>query len=500
MKFSGKPAVVSVHVNNKHVFSKTPVDAVRLIENFGVEGDAHAGPTDQHLYHIRRFGHYPNLRQVHLIQAELFDEVALKGHVVRPGDLGENISTRNVDLLGLPAGTRLRLGPEAVIELTGLRNPCHQIEDFQPGVLQHVVESKPTGLVRKGGVMSVVLRGGEVRSGDAIEIELPPLPHQPLIYRVPEIEVRIVSIRREAEGIHSVELRSPDNSALPAFTAGAHIDLMLAPGLRRSYSLCNDPQERDRYVVSVNKDPGSRGGSRHVHEQLRVSDQLRISPPHNNFPLDETARHTVLIAGGIGITPLKAMVSTLDRLGLSWELHYATRTRAATAFLDELKRLESKSGRLYSHIGAEAGGARLDLKAIVSAAPGSSHFYCCGPQSMIAAFEEATAALPRSQVHAEYFAAKGTSATDGGFKIVLHRSQRSLEVRRGSTILDTLLAADVTVPYSCKEGVCGSCKVKVLEGQPDHRDAVLSPEEHARNDQMMVCCSGSKTPSLVLDL
>ena len=181
--------IVGVQVSDKHAFSKTPKDAIRLIENIGVEGDLHAGATDQHLFHIRRFGQHPNLRQVHLIHAELFDEVSVHGHTVRPGDLGENISTRNVDLLGLPTGARLRLGPEAVIELTGLRNPCWQIENFQPGLLEHVAVSTPTGLERKGGVMSIVLRGGMVRPGDLIEIELPPLPHVPLVYRVPEIEV-----------------------------------------------------------------------------------------------------------------------------------------------------------------------------------------------------------------------------------------------------------------------------------------------------------------------
>ena len=181
------PRIAGVHVSRTHVFSKTPKAAIRLIENFGVEGDAHAGATDQHLYHIKRFGQFANLRQVHLIQTELFDEVAQKGHTVHPGDLGENISTRNVDLLGLPAGTRLRLGSEAIIELTGLRNPCHQIEDFQPGLLKHLVEKKPAGLVRRAGVMSIVLKGGEVRSGDSIEIKLPSLPHAPLIYRTPEL-------------------------------------------------------------------------------------------------------------------------------------------------------------------------------------------------------------------------------------------------------------------------------------------------------------------------
>ncbi len=495
------PKIVGVQLGGAHAFSKAPKDAIRLIENFGVEGDSHAGPTDQHLYHIKRFGHRPNLRQVHLIQAELFDEVLAKGHTVRPGELGENISTRNVDLLSLPHGTRLRLGPEAVIELTGLRNPCHQIEEFQPGLLAHVVETKPTGLVRKAGVMSIVLHGGAVRPGDPIEIELPPHPHQPLVYRVPEIDVRIASIRGEAEGVRSLELRALDDGTLPAFTAGSHIDVRLADGLTRCYSLVNDPRERDRYVISVNKDPGSRGGSKHVHETLRVGDRLIIGPPHNNFQLDETAAHTVLIAGGIGITPLKCMISRLDGIGRSWTLFYAAKSRATTAFLEELQRIEGlRPGRIHFHFSAESQGARLDLAAIVADAPGSSHFYCCGPPSMTAAFEAAAAALPRSRVHTEHFAAKGGAAVDGGFSIVLERSRRTLEVRRGNTILETLLAAGVGVPYSCKEGVCGSCKVRVLKGLPDHRDLKLSPEQHARNDQMMVCCSGSRTPMIVLDL
>jgi vanillate O-demethylase ferredoxin subunit len=498
---SNAPQVVGVQISEKHVFSKTQRESIRLIENHGVEGDAHAGATDQHLYHIRRFGQQPNLRQVHLIQAELFDQVMEKGHTVKPGDLGENISTRGIPLLDLPDRTRLHLGREAVIELTGLRNPCHQIEDFQPGLLQHVVESTPNGLVRKGGVMAIVLRGGEVRRGDPIRVELPAPPHQPLIYRIPVLDLRITAIQREAEGIHSVELRAPDNGALPPFQAGAHIDLMLAPNLTRSYSLCNDPAERHRYVVSVNKDLNSRGGSRHVHEQLRVSDRLQVHPPRNNFPLDETAAHSVLIAGGIGITPLKAMMARLDAVGGSWELFYATRSRETLAFTDELRALETKKmGRVHLHIDAEMQGTRLDLAAIVTAAPPGSHFYCCGPAPMLDAFAKATAALPANQVHVEHFGGAGPAATEGGFKVTLKRSQQTLDVHPGATILDTLLAANITVPYACKEGVCGSCKVRVLEGTPDHRDLVLTPQEHARNDQMLACCSGSKSEVLVLDL
>ncbi|MEH6725057.1 MAG: MOSC domain-containing protein [Hyphomicrobiales bacterium] len=187
VKNAETPHIVSVHVSGKHDFSKAATDAINLIENYGVEGDAHAGATDQHLYHIKRFGEHPNLRQVHLIQTEFFDQVFEHGHAVRPGDLGENIATRHIDLLNLPTGTRLRLGPEAVIELTGLRNPCHQIDTFQTGLLQHCKTVTPDGVERKAGVMSIVLHGGVVRAGDAVEVELPPEPHVPLVYRVPDM-------------------------------------------------------------------------------------------------------------------------------------------------------------------------------------------------------------------------------------------------------------------------------------------------------------------------
>ena len=494
------PMVVGVQISKKHLFSKVPIDSIQLIENYGVLGDSHAGSTDQHLYHIRRYGAQRNLRQVHLIHTELFDQLDDQRHAVRPGDLGENIATRGLDLLALPTGTRLRLGTDAIIELTGLRNPCHQIEDFQAGLLEHVVEHRPTGIFRKAGVMSIVTHGGIVRPGDPISVQLPAEPHRPLVYRTPVLDLRITAIRREAEGIHLLELRPPDDGALPAFTAGAHIDLMLTPELQRSYSLCSDPADTSRYVVCVRRDSNGRGGSRHVHDELHVGDQLSVRPPSNNFALFETAPHTILIGGGIGITPLKAMIHTLQRLGRSWELYYAARTRATAAFLPELQRLENEvPSRVYIHP-SESAGTRLDLDAIITAAPETTHFYCCGPTGMIQSFQAATALLPKAQVHIEYFTAKGEPAQEGGYTVTLQRCKRSLPVPRGNTILDTLLSAGVEVPFSCKEGICGSCAVTVLAGEPDHRDAVLSREEQERNNQIMVCCSGSRTPTLVLDL
>jgi len=180
-----RPAVVSVHASPTHDFSKPARASIHLIAHHGVAGDAHAGEHDQHRFHIKRYGLHPNLRQVHLMHAELFDALASRGHTVPPGALGENIRTRAVDLLALPAGTRLHLGPTAVVELTGLRNPCVQIERYQPGLLARLVERTEAGVVRKAGVMSVVLSGGGVSPGDPIEIELPSPPFEALTYLPP---------------------------------------------------------------------------------------------------------------------------------------------------------------------------------------------------------------------------------------------------------------------------------------------------------------------------
>lgn len=314
------------------------------------------------------------------------------------------------------------------------------------------------------------------------------------------LSVQLRAIHYEAEGVSSFELWPVGTRELPAFTAGAHIDLQLAPGLVRSYSLCNAQNERHRYVIGVNRDRNSRGGSRHMHESLRVGDMLSISVPRNNFALNESADHSVLVAGGIGITPLLAMVRRLQTVGRSWELYYCARSHQSASFLDELRSLKAQStdGALHLHFDDSASGL-LDLAQVVADAPTSSHFYCCGPLQMLSAFEIATAALAPEFVHVEYFGAKEAPSTAGGFAVKLARSGRTVQVASGKTILDALLEVGVDIPYSCMEGVCASCETRVLEGIPDHRDLVLSKEEQASNTVMMVCCSGSKTPMLVLD-
>ncbi len=173
--------VLAVHRSSTHGFSKHAEEAITLLAGLGVQGDAHAGATVRHRSRVRRDPTQPNLRQLHLLQSELFDELVARDHAVFPGELGENVTTRGLDLLALPAGTRLRLGTQAVVELTGLRNPCSQIDRFQPGLMAAVLDRDAQGaLVRKAGVMAVVLQGGDVAAGDAIGVELPPAPHRAL--------------------------------------------------------------------------------------------------------------------------------------------------------------------------------------------------------------------------------------------------------------------------------------------------------------------------------
>jgi vanillate O-demethylase ferredoxin subunit len=311
------------------------------------------------------------------------------------------------------------------------------------------------------------------------------------------VEVRVGAVEPLARGITAFELRPAAGGELPPFAAGAHIDLYLPQGMVRSYSLVNAQEERHRYVIAVNRDAASRGGSTWVHDSLRPGSLLSIATPRNNFPLAEDARHSVFIAGGIGVTPLWCMIQRLQVLRRSWELVYCARTRERAAFHDRLRAL---GAAVRFNFDEEPGGTLLDLASVVAAAPPDVHLYCCGPVPMLDAFERATAGRPPANVHVEYFSAKDLPAKEGGYTLVLARSGRSFEVRHGKTIIDTLIENGFDAPYSCLEGVCGTCETRVIEGAPDHRDLVLSRNERAANRTMMICCSGSKTPRLVLDL
>jgi tetrachlorobenzoquinone reductase len=315
--------------------------------------------------------------------------------------------------------------------------------------------------------------------------------------------VYLHAVTHLARDVSAFEFRAADGPPLLPFTAGAHVDFILPNGVRRSYSLCNSQDETHRYVVGVKKASPSRGASVYLHEQLRIGAEIDIAPPRNNFSLVESAPHSVLIAGGIGVTPIWSMLRRLVALGVSWELHYASPTPKDAAFLDELQQLAaadlSRVNLAFSH---EPGGRKLDLDEIVAKASSGSHFYACGPARMLDAYEKATAGLPRERVHVERFAGAGEAIRLSGsdFDIALARSDKTFHVPADKSILDVLLDEGVEVDFSCMDGVCGSCKVQVLEGMPDHRDVVLDAEERAANGSMMVCCSRALSERLVLNL
>ena len=309
-------------------------------------------------------------------------------------------------------------------------------------------------------------------------------------------DMRLTAIRYEAHETHSFEFTPVDGAPLPPVEPGAHIDIHLPNGMMRQYSLVTAEGERKSYVVGIKKDRASRGGSKYIHEQLRVGQVLKIGGPRNNFPLEQDAGHSVLIAGGIGITPIYCMAQRLIALGKPWTMYYSCRERGEAAFLDALQ------GRpeVTLHFDDEAGGKFLDLDKIVADAPRDAHFYCCGPNPMLKAYEEATKTLPEGRMHIEYFTAAEEAATEGGYTVVLQRSGKEFAIPEGKTILQVLREAGMDVTYSCEEGVCGACETAVISGAPDHRDNILTDREREESKTMMICCSGSKSARLVLDM
>jgi len=312
------------------------------------------------------------------------------------------------------------------------------------------------------------------------------------------LQLVLTRIELAARDTNLYTFERADGGSLPAAEAGAHIGLRLPNGLERQYSLVVSDPTPASYVVGVKKDAASRGGSSWIHDELKVGMSLQIDVPRNNFPLKEDAEHTVLIAGGIGITPIYSMTRRLESLGRAFDLHYSCRSRADAAFSREL----SAKPNAHIHFDDEAGGKLLPIVDIVLAAPRGAHLYCCGPAPMLAAFEAACQSdgRPQSNIHVEYFTQKYEAATSGGYIVRLARSKRELAIPDGKSILQCCLDAGLKVDHSCEEGICGACETKVLEGTPDHRDSILSESERASGKTMMICCSGSKSPRLVLDL
>ncbi|HRK62751.1 MAG TPA: PDR/VanB family oxidoreductase [Terricaulis sp.] len=311
----------------------------------------------------------------------------------------------------------------------------------------------------------------------------------------PSIRARVIAVRNETADTRILEFQAIDGSILPPCTPGAHIDVELPGGLVRQYSLLQAGEQLSSYAIAVKREQNGRGGSRQLHDQVRVGEELTISAPRNHFPLNEAASHSVLIAGGIGITPILCMAERLAERGVSFELHYACRDAGQAAFLENVRGY----ARATFYSDAERGGPP-PLEEIVSSAPAGAELYCCGPGPMLDAFEREVAKRGDIKGHVERFTAAHEAAKEGGFVVRLARSNRELRIKKGQSILQALLEAGFDLPHSCEEGVCGSCETRVVSGTPDHRDSLLSERERAANKVMMICCSGALSHELVLDL
>ncbi len=317
------------------------------------------------------------------------------------------------------------------------------------------------------------------------------------------LPVRVARKAVEALDICSFELVAADGQPLPAFSAGAHLDVQVPGGLTRQYSLCNAPHETHRYLIGVLRDAASRGGSAAMHDRVREGDVLTIGAPKNHFPLAPQARRHLLLAGGIGITPILCMAEQLAASGADFALHYSTRSRERTAFHDRL-RASAFAERVAFHFDDGEAAQRLDLAALLAAPQAGTHLYVCGPRGYIDAVLAGARAhgWPEAQLHREYFAGgdAAPAAGDTAFEVQLASTGRVIAVPADRTVVQALAAAGVEVQTSCEQGVCGTCLTRVLAGTPEHRDLYLTPEEQAANDQFTPCCSRARSARLVLDL
>jgi ferredoxin-NADP reductase len=305
----------------------------------------------------------------------------------------------------------------------------------------------------------------------------------------------------EADGVLSLRLVDPDGGELPAWEPGAHLDLVLPSGLVRQYSLCGHPDDRRGYTIAVLLETAGRGGSREVHETALVGKTVSARGPRNRFPLVDASSY-LFLAGGIGITPILAMVREVSARGADWRLAYGGRARSTMAFVDELVALGP--GRV--DIVAQDERGILDLDALLGQATAGTAVYCCGPEGLLAATEQCCRDTGRQiSLHVERFAAAGTTEPAGdsmaaAFEVELRRSGGVLTVPPGRSILDVVRDVVPETMSSCEEGFCGTCETRVLEGVPEHHDTILSAKERERGQTMMICVGRSKSSRLVLDL
>jgi ferredoxin-NADP reductase len=314
-----------------------------------------------------------------------------------------------------------------------------------------------------------------------------------------EVLLRVASRREVAERVIELTLQPLDNQTpLPAWQPGAHIDLMLAGGLVRQYSLCGDPSDTTSWRIAVLHEPDGRGGSAFVHQRLRCDETVRARGPRNHFPLRGGSR-LLFIAGGIGITPILPMVRAADAAGWDWTLHYGGRSRNSMAYLNETEARHPERVCTYS----EADDGMIDIATLLGPARTDTLVYCCGPEGLLAAVESRCSSWPTGSLHVERFAAAVPSITaenDTAFEVEFAESGVTAVVDPGRSIVEVAEDHGIAVISSCEEGICGTCETKVLGGQPDHRDSVLTDHEKAAGDTMMICVSRCHSARLRLNL
>jgi len=316
----------------------------------------------------------------------------------------------------------------------------------------------------------------------------------------PSLSMRVARKRIEAESVAVFDLVSAQGEALPYFSPGAHIDVYLRPGLVRQYSLCNLPGQ-DRYQIAVLLNASSRGGSKVLHEDVQEGDALEIGQPRNLFPLDGSVTESILLAGGIGITPLLCMAESLASQGRSFQLHYCVRSLRAMAFRERIATSPFADRALF-HCDDGPPSQRFEPKVLFQSASKGSHIYVCGPSGFMdsALASARSAGWCDSQLHHECFSAAVAEPGSSGFEIELASSGRVILVAPNQSAAEALTDAGIDLPLSCEQGICGTCITRIIAGEPDHRDSYLSATQRSENLMFTPCCSRSKTPRLVIDL
>ena len=342
------------------------------------------------------------------------------------------------------------------------------------------------------------------------DVTEPALSQQQYPTHAQRLQVRQVTY--QAVGINSYELVSPEGKDLPAFTAGAHIDFYFRDGSVRQYSLCNDPKERHRYLIAVLRESESRGGSEGLHDRVHVQRTVCIGEVRNNFPLNPNAKHHLLLAGGIGVTPMMSMIAEIQANGESFSMHYCSKSPEHMAFRPELEELVVAGKVILHHDGGDPSQG-LDIEALLATQENGVHVYYCGPPGFMRAVKRATKHWVDGTIHAEHFSsiaspkaqqtaeerkAVGDGGVGIGFQVVLASSGASYFVANDKSIAEVLKENGVHVETSCKSGLCGTCKTRYLEGEVEHHDLIMDADEQA--NYLTLCCSRAKSRALVIDI